>query len=91
MPPLLAGGGESISQYLKTAIAIAALAVDIGSLQRTRKTRSRASNRETTMRPNPGRSADGLQDARMPPAPNGIRDGEVGAGLRRNHFPFLEC
>ena len=91
MPPLLAGGGESISQYLKTAIAIAALAVDIGSLQRARKTRSRSINRETTMRHNPGRSANGLQDARLPPASKGIRNGEVRAGLRRNHFPFLEC
>ena len=91
MAPLLAGGGGPNPQYLKAAIAVAALAVDIGSLQRARKTRSRSFNRETTVRPNPGRSADGLQDARMPPTSNGIRDGEVGAGLRRNRFPFLEC
>ena len=84
MAPRLAGGGGPIPQYFKAAIPI-------GSLQRARKTRSRPFNRETTMRPNPGRSADGLQDAGMPPASNGIRDGEVGAGLRRNHFPFLEC
>ena len=84
MAPLMAGGGGPIPQYFKAAIPI-------GSLQRARKTRSRSFNRETTLRPNPGHFADGLQDARMPLAPNGIRDGEVGAGLRRKHFPFLEC
>ena len=67
MAPLMAGGGGPIPQYLKAAITIAALAADIGSLERARKARSRSVNRETTMRPNPGRSADDCKTPECPP------------------------
>ena len=63
----MAGGGGLIPQYLKAATAIAALAADIGSLQRARKTRSRSVNRETTMRPNPGAPQMGYKTPERPP------------------------